>query len=116
VIALRGGAADHDVFAGLSRRSEEEVRLGQAEMLTHNQFMAYWAYSIEIFVTSGGYERQHVHRVELWEMDYRLVMPPTFHVLQIAEARQVVCVLAGEMIPVREGERNAIIITQGGAK
>ena len=53
-------------------------------------------------------------RVELWDYNYRLVMPPT--IMGIGpNANQVISVgMYGELMPCSQAERNAIILWQGG--
>jgi len=109
--------ADRDYFMGLSKLSRQAVHPGGTDpFTTDNTYIAYGSQGIEASGTDGLAAIRLDHHVELWDQDWRLVLPPTFHLLTVGSGAIVVCVVAGELVPANEGERNAIILTQGGAK
>jgi len=108
-----GAASDYDLNVALSKVNQETIRIAAEGFNSQNTYLAYWSFSIEI-TTSGAYFSRLSKRFDLWDYDYRLVMPPTFHTLQFVETRLVHCVLGGEMVSASQGQRNAIIAFQGG--
>ena len=103
-------------LGGVSPINGQRAFSSLLDFTNYTKFMAYhsWAFG-ESGTTgeSGGFLHD---RVELWDMDYRLVMPPTVHVVDVGSFLIWNVVLAGELMPCTEGERNAIIAWQGGAK
>ncbi len=110
--------ADIVISMGLSRFAEEPIQRTIAVFLGNPNFMAYASFGFGESGTTGESSHFLNKKVELWDLDYKLVMRPTFHILQNGAACcfQMFCVLSGELVPASEGERNAIIAWQGGAK
>ena len=106
--------ADSDVTGGISKINQEAARPSANALLTHNQYMAFFSWAIEV-VTTGTTAVEMFVRQELWEYDYRLVMPPTAHLVVTGNLGiEVAFFLYGEMVPMSQGQRNAAIAYQGG--
>lgn len=58
----------------------------------------------------------NVYRIEMWDYDYRLVMNPTFVAEATFAGQQIECIVAGELVRATQGDRNAIIVWQGGVQ
>jgi len=99
---------------GLSRLSQANVKASMPILRLATDFIARAALGIETTGTSSGHINTLHFRTELWEYDYRLVMPPFFHLGTIGQLTQWVCFLTGENVPATQGQRNAIIAWQGG--
>ncbi len=107
---------DSDARQAVSILAEDPPRLADVAFMGFNRYMGFAAWSMESSGTAGLMAVKAVQRVELWDLDYRLVMPPTLHTVSITNAQAITGVLAGELVPASLGERNAFAITQGGAK
>jgi len=106
--------ADRRVRAALSKVTDQPAREGTTAFETYNGYLAYMTLGWEASGTSGLSFGKIYERIDVWDMDYRMVMPPTFHVLSHTTSTAVVCVVAGEMVKASMGQRNAIIAWQGG--
>ena len=108
-------AGDIDMYVGVSRKQNDEARVALAGVVGYAQYMAFWSHGQEL-TTSGASFGELSHRIDLWREDYRLVLSPTFHGIGIGNTGPVNTVVAGELVRVSQGQRNAIIAWQGGAK
>lgn len=107
--------SDRDYLMGLSMVNRQPIiGGGVAGFISSPTFIAFAAAGVEISGTAGIGVVKLDHVVDLWDYDYQLVMPPTFHLLTVTSADAVICAVYGEMVPVSTGKRNAIIATQGG--
>jgi len=106
--------SDNDIFAALSKGAEEPVKASNA-LLIGGQYIASVGWTIEV-VSTGAAALPMVQRVDLWDMDYRMVMRPTIHFGAVGTGQAMTAVLAGELVGISEGARNGIIAWQGGAK
>lgn len=107
--------SDAESFCALSRIADEPLRASLATLLTGNQYLSMFTWGVELVTTGMSTSPLH-QKDELWDLDYRLVMAPTYHMVGITNWTNTFCRVAGELVPVTEGERNAIIAWQGGAK
>lgn len=106
--------ADARFSIGLSKRQRDTALATEVLQYTYPKFMAFWSVDMEV-VTSGSYVLLTTHRVDVWDLDYRLVMEPTILAFSGFGAVGVVAVVvSGEFVPCSEGQRNAIIAWQGG--
>lgn len=114
-VRLRTGTpGDRDSMVGLTQRNQDTARVNDAAFLSYNAFLALASWEEEHSGSAGIVAYLAVHRVDLWDMDYRLVMPPTMHILGLIRVVTACGVLAGELVKATEGQRNAIIGWQGG--
>lgn len=106
------GGADETLFVGLSRFNQL-VLPTLVFTLMANHFIAFYSWGVEV-VTSGSWGQSLSKKINVWDLNYVLVMPPTFVQRSVQQANTVDCVMAGELIPLTEGQRNAVIVWQGG--
>ena len=108
---------DRELFAGLSRTAEEPITgEGVNGIVGHTRFMAFASWGFETTGAAGLNASPLSQRHDVWDMDYRLVMQPTFMSIAVTSAANIFCIVGGVLVPCSEGQRNAIIATQGGAK
>lgn len=105
---------DTDAFYALSQISIERAKESTARF-RNTIWIAQRNFSIEV-TTTGMASGNLILVEELWAEDYRLVMQPMFHTFAVGGLQTNTCHLYGEMVKATEGERNAIIAWQGGAK
>lgn len=105
-------ASDHLNLVSVSRLNQEPLRTS-TQLETSNHLLAFYGFTLEV-QTSGLATLILVHRVALWDYDFRLVMQPTAHLFSVQLADIVDVEMAGELVNASEGERNAIIAWQGG--
>ncbi len=105
---------DVDVLAGVSKVNRKAVPPNVNELTDDTTLVAFNSWAQEL-TTTGATALLTSFRVELWEYDYRMVMPPTA-LLAAVGGLGVECwvVIGGEMVPASTGQRNAIIAWQGG--
>ncbi len=108
--------ADGDHRMAISIIAEQPAKLGDVDFNTYAKYIAYASWSMEASGTEGLMSIKSVQHIDVWDLDYRLVMRPTLHTLAVGAAQAMTAVLAGEMVQASQGERNAIIALQGGAK
>ena len=109
-------AGDFEAFAGVSLVAEQPALPSTAALLAHTKFMAFDALASE-FSTSGETLARTTRRVDVSDLRYVLVMRPTLQAVNVGNTfMTIVAVVFGELVGVSEGQRNAIIATQGGAK
>ncbi len=108
--------ADAVILLGLSRQAEPTVRPGTVAFIQANQYIAYWSWGFEASGAAGLVHSPLSHKIDVWDLDYRLVMRPTFHLIRVGSTVPTTCVVAGQLVPSSQNERNAIIAIQGGAK
>ncbi len=105
--------ADTTYSIGVSKGNRQPPRPNAAEVTRYNGYISFWGRANQI-TTSGTRGIPITFRQDVWELDYRLVMPPTVHRVFVGTGVVHTVVLAGEMVKATEGQRNAIIATQGG--
>jgi len=108
--------ADRLLIMGLSLVAGERARTATTQFMEYNKYIAFWVTAWEATGAAGLMATDLSKRIDVWDMDYRLVIGPTFHALTTPTAAGITAVVAGELVRATEGERNAIIATQGGAK
>jgi len=109
--------ADQDVLMGVSKLSGRGAMPDAARFDLNTDFIANGGFGVEASGTEGLSTAISVVRRELWDYDYRMVMRPEAHLMVIGSLSQTIAFfIGGELVPASEGERNAIIAWQGGAK
>jgi len=108
--------SDMDVHAGVTQLSRDPARQSSVLLIAFQHFLASADWVEEGTGTAGLTAVGANHRVELWDYDYRLALAPTFHLNTVSLAQSMTAIIAGEFVGASEGERNAAIIWQGGAK
>ena len=108
---------DVDMAVLLHRESSRPIYGSTNLFMLATGTIAFTSFGQEISGTAGiSAAILTVHR-DVWDMDYRLVMRPTGMVVGVGGLGiEVQLILAGELVGASEGQRNAIIATQGGAK
>jgi len=107
---------DQDARQAISIVADQRAFTADPQFVGYAKFIAYSSWGTEISGAAGLMVVKTVQHIDVWDMDYRLVMRPTLHTLHIGAAQASTAVLAGELVPASEGQRNAIIALQGGAK
>ncbi len=102
------------LLCALSRVHAEPVRPVIAEFFGSAKWLSWFGFGEDL--TVNGMAAIFLHeRQEYWDYDYRFVLAPTLHVARVfGSAIEVGVQLSGELVPVSQGERNAIIAWQGG--
>lgn len=109
-------AGDMNSFAAVSKLSVDRAKISLAAYLASTDFIARDSYFSEL-TTTGEAATKTARRVELWDADYRFVLRPVLHVVSVVNTFATWNVqIAGELVGASEGDRNAIIAFQGGAK
>lgn len=106
------GPTDETFLVALSRFNREPAKTS-TQFTISNHWIAYGGYNMEIQTTGMATIRIN-QLVDVWDYDYRLVMQPTLQAFAVQLAAQVDCAVAGVLVRISEGERNAIIAWQGG--
>ncbi len=112
------GTADEVTHLGLSRLAVARVKSSVGAFVVSTDFLARECFGFEVTGAAGtGLSGQWlVRRFEMWDADYRLVMPPAFHLVNVGQVSEWTCFIHGEFVPITMGDRNGVIAWQGGAK
>lgn len=103
-------------FGGVSPVEDERVFPSLATFMAYNKFMAFHSWGFGESGTTGESATILHERIDLWDLDYRVILPPTLHIVDVGSFLTWNVVIAGEYVKVTEGQRNAIIAWQGGVK